>query len=162
MKDIENFEYYLKPGYLYLTREDEIIYTVLGSCVMVTLWDKRNKYAAVCHYLYPYIEDKKLYTSKYGNVAIRAIIKYLLENGSKKYNLEAMIFGGGDIYKNGVGQNNILIARKILKENKIKIISEDTGGSMGRKIIYHTRTNQAIVYKVKNIRKNDWWPYGER
>ncbi len=160
MNKISEREYYLKPGYIYLTREPRIVYTVLGSCVMVCLWDKRKRYAGCCHYRYPVAKLRKDYTGEYGNIAIPGMIKYLKEFGSRITDLEAMLFGGADIMTNsGVGEKNVEIAKKILKKMKISIVSEDTGGRLGRKIIYHTYTNQAIVYKVQRIRKEDWYPY---
>lgn len=51
------------------------------------------------------------------------------------------------------------MARKFLAKHGIKIISEDTGGNMGRKIVYNTLTNEAIIYKVRQLRRCDWYPY---
>lgn len=43
--------------------------------------------------------------------------------------------------------------------DRIKIISEDIAGNMGRKIVYNTERNEAIVYKVNKLRSGDWYPY---
>ena len=53
------------------------------------------------------------------------------------------------------------MARRFLAKHGIKIISEDTGGNMGRKIVYNSLTNEAIIYKVHNLRRGDWYPYVE-
>jgi chemotaxis receptor (MCP) glutamine deamidase CheD len=44
-----------------------------------------------------------------------------------------------------VGMRNISAAEKILKMEQIQIIARSTGGSTGRKLIYHTDTNQAFI-----------------
>jgi chemotaxis protein CheD len=46
-----------------------------------------------------------------------------------------------------------------LKSHRIAVVSEDTGGNMGRKVVYHTQRNEAVVYKVNNLRQGDWYPY---
>ena len=58
-----------------------------------------------------------------------------------------------------IARENVQMARKILRSHRIKIISEDTGGNMGRKIVYNTQRNEAVVYKVNNLRQGDWYPY---
>jgi chemotaxis protein CheD len=85
--------------------------------------------------------------------------------GSRIQDLEAQIFGGGDIsgLNDGkTGGKNIKIARKILKKNGISIVSEDVGGFKGRRLIFHTGTNEAMVMKTHRIRKGDYFPYRER
>ena len=49
-KDVRLYEYYLKPGYIFLNREPSIISTVVGSCVMVSLWDCKGRYGGAAHY----------------------------------------------------------------------------------------------------------------
>lgn len=59
-------------------------------------------------------------------------------------------------------RENIRIARSILREQRIKTISEDVGGSMGRKIVYNNFKNEGVVYKVNVLRSGDWYPYIHR
>ena len=77
MKSIKEIDYLLEPGYVYLSRDNSVIRTVLGSCVSVCLWDKVQKYGGINHFLYPAILDKEKATPKYGNVATAALINYM-------------------------------------------------------------------------------------
>lgn len=155
-------DYFLHQGYIYITNKPNNVYAVIGSCVVVCLWDKITHLAGLCHYKYPQAEQDTKNTPQYGNAAIPHLIKLMLEHGSKKIHIEAMLFGGADQhYKTKTGNQNVSIAKKILKKHKIKIVSEDIGGIKGRKIIYHTATNQAVIYKVNNVRAADWYPYEE-
>jgi chemotaxis protein CheD len=54
---------------------------------------------------------------------------------------------------------NVSKARQVLRLANVPVISEDTGGRMGRKIVFNTLKNEAIVYKVNTLRKGDWYPY---
>ncbi|MBW2569810.1 MAG: chemotaxis protein CheD [Deltaproteobacteria bacterium] len=162
-KDIQLYEYYLKPGYIFLNTEPSMISTVIASCVAVSLWDCRKKYGGMAHYLYPFTSSEDKATSRYGNVAVSYLINMFLEEGTDKKNIKAQIFGGASLQQSTecmkVAKENINIARTVLERFKISIISEDVGGNLGRKLIYNAFSNEAIVYKVKKLRGNDWYPY---
>ena len=102
-------------------------------------------------------------TARYGNVAISALISMMIDDGSRLQYLEAQIFGGAHnpmISPKDIGRYNILIARKVLLKKGIPIVSEDVGGEKGRKIIFHTATNEIAVLKVGAIRRENWYPFG--
>ncbi len=160
--DIQLFEYYLQPGYIFLNEGPTIISTVLGSSVAVSLWDQKKEYGGMANYLYPFAKVREQATSQYGNVAIRHLVKMLREEGAKDKNIKAQIFGGAETeYPEcaNVARENVNVARRTLNKLKIEIISEDVGGSLGRKIVFNTFKNEAIVYKVGTLRNSDWYPY---
>ncbi len=114
------------------------------------------------HFQFPGIRKKNKATARYGNVAIPHLIRMMLAEGSKTKNLEAQIFGGAagpEISTNHIGSENIKVARRILANKQIRIVSEDVGGEKGRKIVFNTGTNEIAVLKVDKIRKGDWYPY---
>lgn len=160
---LEAYEYYLKPGFLFLTREETVIYTVLGSCVAVCLWDRQNRIGAMNHFLYPRTADPAQATTRYGNVAVLTLIRLMLAEGVSREGLEGQIFGGGtpgtSRPEEDIGPQNVQVARKILQQQGIPITSEDVGGGKGRKLIYNTGTNEAVVLKVDRLREEDWYPY---
>jgi len=161
-KDIILFEYLLLPGYIFLNAEPSLISTVLGSNVVVSLWDKNKKRGGMANYLYPRNGADEPPTARYGNVAIRHLAKMLEREGAKRKDLKAQIFGGAateDLECVNIARKNVDMARKTMTELKIDVVSEDTGGRMGRKIVYNTEKNEAIVYKVSNLRAGDWYPY---
>lgn len=160
MNKIAKTGYYLKPGYLFLGLKPHVIRTVLGSCVAVCLWDSNLGIGAMNHYIYPRMSNKGESTVKYGNVAVATLIKMMEEAGSRPDDLDAQIFGGGypdEIKGSNVGEENVRVARKILAQRGINVVSEDVGGTMGRKIIFDTDTGEAVVFKVQKIRASDWF-----
>ncbi len=155
-------DYLLKPGFIYMSDKPISISTVVGSSVAVCLFDKKQKIGGMNHFQLPEIKDRERATAIYGNVATFALIKMMLSNGSKNSNIEAQIFGGAynpEVSNINVGINNIKAARRILNSKRIKIISEDVGGEVGRKIIFNTSTYEIAVLKVKALRSSDWYPY---
>jgi chemotaxis protein CheD len=159
-------DYFLKPGFIYLPDKPTIISTVLGSSVSVSLYDRALKIGGMNHFLFPYVETKEKTTAKYGNIAVLALVKMMIANGSSISNMEAQIFGGAfnsDLSKRNIGDDNFKTARQILTSRKIKIVSEDVGGEIGRKVVFNTASYEILVLKVESLRDYDWYPYsGDR
>ena len=154
--------YFLDPGYIFVSLKPVAISTVLGSSVSVCLYDRRSKASGMNHFQFPAICKKNQATARYGNVAIPHLIRMMLAEGSKTENLEAQILGGAagpEITTNNIGDENINVARRTLAERRIRIVSEDVGGEKGRKIVFNTSSNEVAVLKVDKIRKGDWYPY---
>ena len=160
-KEIQLCEYLLKPGYIFLSRDPVIISSVVGSCVAVSLWDGKALYGGMAHYLFPAANDGEAATAKFGNVAVSYLADMFFREGAFRRDLRAQLFGGASVSKESlaIAEKNIAIARQVLERLNIKIVSEDVGGDMGRKVIYNTFTNEAIVYKANRLRKGDWYPY---
>ncbi|MFA7354935.1 MAG: chemotaxis protein CheD [Sulfurimonadaceae bacterium] len=127
------------------------ISTVLGSCVAVCLYDKKLGIGGMNHYLLPFWNGNGLQSLKFGNISIPKLIEAMMEKGAKISNIEAKIFGGASINISScstammVGEKNILVAREILKEHKIKIVAEDVGGSDGRKIQFNLENGKVLL-----------------
>ncbi|NQT93409.1 MAG: chemotaxis protein CheD [Lentisphaerae bacterium] len=152
-------DYYLEPGYVYLSKTTVIVRTVVGSCVAVCLWDRHLRYGAMNHFLHPRARTSREATPQYGNAATTALIRVMLEAGCRRRNLVAQIMGGG--FPPGgsganIGEKNVTMAREVLGRKGIPIVSEDVGGSMGRKVVFDTGTGQSVVFKVHCLRAADW------
>ena len=112
----------------------------------------------------PVSPGKEKHTAIYGDIATRVLIRMMMSEGSKTKNIEAQIIGGAmnhDISDTDIGRENRIIARNILMKAGIKIVSEDSGGSKGRKIIFDTSSNTTAVIKVDRLRTSDWHPYAD-
>ena len=159
-------EYYLKPGYIFVPEQPTTISTVLGSSVAVSLYDRKRKIGGMNHFLFPYTMVPEKTTARYGNVAIQTLIKMMSFAGAPSPGLEAQIFGGSfdpRQCEKDIGHENLTTAKQILMRYKIKIISQDTGGELGRKIVFNTHTSEIVVLRVDRLRESDWFPYeGDR
>ena len=154
--------YLLEPGYIFVATKPTVISAVLGSCVAVCVYDKKRMVGGMSHFQVPYVQNKDRATARYGNVATFALIRMMIDDGSRVKHLEAQVFGGAydrEICPRNIGRENVMVARKILAKHRIRIISEDVGGQKGRKVVFHTHTNEIAVLKVDKLRKADWYPY---
>jgi chemotaxis protein CheD len=152
--DDELKQHYLFPGNLFVHREPHLITTVLGSCVAVCLWDPMLKFGGMNHYMLPLWNGDGLASPKYGSIAIPKLVERMMDMGSKKTNLKAKVFGGGEVLKItqgvlNVGERNIVIARDMLKEAGIPIIGSDLGGLTGRKILFNTETGGVLLKRLR-------------
>lgn len=137
--------HFLYPAALYASDEPYQINTILGSCVAVCFWDRTLKVGGMCHYMLPYWNGEGLASPKYGNIAIEKLLEKMYSFGSKKYNLVAKVFGGGEVIDTKtpqfhIGERNIKLAFEVLKEQNIEVVSQSVGGKLGRKIIFNTQT----------------------
>lgn len=130
---------FIHVGQIYIDFAPEAIATVLGSCVAVCLYDRKKGIGGMNHYLLPFWNGNGLQSPKFGNISIPILISEMINKGASIENIEAKIFGGASIHKSiedtmMIGHKNILVAREILYEYKIPIVSEDVGGSLGRRV----------------------------
>jgi chemotaxis protein CheD len=151
---------FLHPGYVYCDTAPTAIQTVLGSNVAVCLWDTRRHFGGMNHFLVPAPAASEGPTPRHGNAAIAALIGLMTEAGSATGDIVAQIYGGA--YREGtesgspVGLRNIAAARAMLEQRQIRIVSEDIGGAMGRKVVFDTLTGHVMVIKVYQLRESDW------
>ncbi len=145
--------HYLLPGNIFAHADEYTVTTVLGSCVSVCLWDPVNKIGGINHYLLPLWNGDGLASPRYGNIAIAKLIEKMLDLGADHENLRAKLFGGGDVLKMtsafmNIGQRNVLLAENLLRDEHIPVVSADTGGQSGRKILFNTRTGVVLVKQL--------------
>ena len=154
--------YFLRPGYIFLPSRAAAISAVLGSSVSVCIYDRKRKVGGMNHFKLPHTRERRSATPVYGNVSTLALIRMLLEDGSKRKHLEAQIFGGAynfTVCPQNVGRENTKIARRILAREGISVVSEDVGGEKGRKVVFSTDSNEIAVLHVDRLRTSDWFPY---
>lgn len=149
-------QHYLFQSNLFVSKKPFHIETILGSCVAVCLYDHRNKYGGMNHFMVPLWNGVGLASPKYGNIAVDSLIENMIAIGSQKKDIIAKLFGGANQfdYKNdvlAVGERNIQIAKSMLESHRISVMSESLGGIQGRKIIFDTASGQVLMkYIVKS------------
>jgi chemotaxis protein CheD len=165
-KNMAVFDYFLRPGYIYMPDKPTAISAVVGSGVAVCVYDKKKKIGGMNLYKLPSNQKDQDAFPIYGNIATRALVAMLISRGSKRRHLQSQIFGGAfnaDISHRDIGKENIAMARQVLNRMGINIISEDVGGALGRKVVFNTLTSDVAILKTEGLRTSDWYPYeGDR
>lgn len=153
-------EYYLYPGMLFAEPEPHRVTTVLGSCVAVSLFDPALRVGGINHYMLPLWNGEGLCTPRYGNVAIEALVERLLGFGCLASRLQAKLFGGAAMWDSrgstvSVGDRNVELAWRMLERCGIPVVSNDTGGAAGRKIIFFTGTGEVFLRRQQSSARSE-------
>ena len=148
------------PGEYYVTVNDELVTTVLGSCVSACIRDKRLGVGGMNHFMLPLSETGNwgaqevcCANTRYGNFAMEHMINEILKHGGQRRNLEAKVFGGGRVMgaMSDVGARNIAFVRDYLATERIPLLSEDVGDVFPRKVIYFPRSGRALVKRIREL-----------
>jgi len=144
------------PGEFYATTEDEVIVTVLGSCVAACLLDPIAMVGGMNHFMLPVKkggqEPDNFYAARYGAAAMEYLINNLLHLGAQRDRLVAKAFGGGKVLPgmtSDVGGQNIDFVRHFLRSEDIPLWSEDMGGLHPRKVYFFPHTGQVLVKRME-------------
>jgi chemotaxis protein CheD len=143
------------PGEYYVTREDEVIDTVLGSCVAACIRNPRLGIGGMNHFMLPRPngsgadawEKVAGRATRYGTASMEQLINSVLGAGGTRQDLEVKIFGGGRVLPKltDIGARNIAFVREFLKQEGLKIASEDAGDTCSRHIQYFPRSGRVRV-----------------
>ena len=148
----------IQPGEYYVTNKDEVIATVLGSCISVCLRDEINGIGGMNHFMLP--GDFRLsdvldsQSARYGMYAMELVIGDIIKMGGSRAKLTAKVFGGGHVLsclsnnRQAVPNANIDFVQSFLSMEGIEVINSDVGGEFGRKVLYLPVTGKAYVKKL--------------
>lgn len=153
------------PGEYYVTVRNEMIATVLGSCVSACIRDTVFGIGGMNHFMLPgnvggdangwgsSIVSK---SARYGNYAMEHLVNAILKHGGSRNNLEVKIFGGGRIlaHTTDVGRRNIEFVKNYIRVEGLKLSGEDTGDIFPRKVLYFPMTGKVMIKKLHAIHNN--------
>ncbi|NRA84214.1 MAG: hypothetical protein HRU22_10745 [Gammaproteobacteria bacterium] len=137
-------------GDFYVTCQDEVISTVLGSCVTACIRDPEAKVGGINHFILP-DSDILSASNRYGVFAMEQLINAIIKYGGNKNNFEIKLVGGGNMIggTNDIGQRNIEFIKQFLVTEGYKTVAEDLGGMRPRKIMYNVQDGRLMVQKLK-------------
>jgi chemotaxis protein CheD len=142
----------IQGEYAVSAKPNTVISTLLGSCVSVCIFEPHRRAGGMNHFLLPGEDTDavKGLSVRHGAYLMELLINGLIKLGADKTDMQAKIFGGARLMKGlgDVGQKNIEFARRFLRQENIPLISESTGGTSGRRLLFWPasgRARQAFV-----------------
>jgi len=145
----------LLPGDFYVTKEDEVLDTVLGSCVSACIRNPKTGIGGMNHFMLPHPRGESGDSwnavtgtaTRYGSASMEQLINKILSAGGLRSDLEVKIFGGARVLAaaTDVGQHNVVFVRDFLKQEGLKIVSEDVGSTTPRHVQYFPQTGRVRV-----------------
>ncbi len=137
------------PGEYYVSSEEILIMTTLGSCISACLWDRVAKVGGMNHFMLP---DGDGDCARYGSFAMELLINELLKLGASRSSLEAKIFGGGQVIKGmsaiNIGERNTVFVMNYLKTERIPVVSKDVMEVYPRKVCFLPVSGKAMVKRL--------------
>jgi chemotaxis protein CheD len=149
------------PGEYYVTRSDEAITTVLGSCISACIRDPILRIGGMNHFMLP--EDNSVrdansrapvvLSTRYGSHAMESLINDLLKLGGQRQRFEIKVFGGGRVLSamTDIGARNIEFVKEYLSLERLPINAHDVGGEEPRKVIYFPSEGKVRVRRLRPI-----------
>ncbi len=139
------------PGEHFVSGDDLLITTVLGSCIAACLWDAQQRVGGMNHFLLP-DSDAPEASGRYGAHAMDLLISEMLKLGACREHLQAKIFGGAQVMHSfttlNVGERNTEFVRQYLRAEHIALVSEGVLGIHPRKLCYFPATGRALVKRL--------------
>ncbi len=126
----------------------------LGSCVALVLHDPQKKIGALAHIMLPSRNGSKADAGpgKFADSSVEVMTREMQCLGASKHRLRAKLFGGANMFPwvgsrlpGSIGERNIHAVKEELKKSKIKIVSEDVGGHLGRTIVFDSQDGSVQV-----------------
>ncbi len=150
------------PGEHYVTKQNVVIHTLLGSCVSACLYDPIRNIMGMNHFLL----SNDRYTQKipacmteagrYGIHSMELLINEMLKLGAKRENLKAKAFGGASMWDNGRGDNyscvgdvNSRFIKEFLHNERIPLVISALEGDRGRVIYFSFGDYSVYVRKIQ-------------
>ncbi|MEM6602795.1 MAG: chemoreceptor glutamine deamidase CheD [Pseudomonadota bacterium] len=164
LAEFENYSFHnVLPGHFKITtRDDEVISTLLGSCVAACLRCSRTGIGGLNHFLLPSTRGRdvcKDQSMRYGDFAMEKLIGSIIRSGGHRDSLEVKVFGGANLYdtdsKKTIGRSNIQFVLDFVHSEGISLLAEDIGGTSGRKIYYHPASGKVKVQTLNKQKEQD-------
>lgn len=134
-------------------REGVVITYALGSCIGIALYDPMIQLGALIHIMLPELgtmADKNLY--KYADTGIRETVRKMTAFGGLKNRMWAKIAGGAKMFEakgsqglGNIGERNAQNVKKMLREQGIRLIGEDTGANYARTMSMNVSDGKVII-----------------
>lgn len=129
----------------------------LGSCVGIALFDNRKRIIGLAHIMLPSSKyaRSKTNVAKFADTAVVSLLNKMEGKGAKRNSIIAKLAGGAQMFSFSnssdmmrIGERNIISAKAKLKELKIPVISQHTGGNYGRTIELHSKDGLLLIKTI--------------
>ncbi len=137
------------PGEYFVSSEDVLIMTVLGSCIAACVWDGKARVGGMNHFMLPEGEDG---SGRYGSYAMELLLNEMIKMGARRETMQAKVFGGGAVMAGfttmNVGERNTKFVLDYLATERIPVVSQDVLDIHPRKVCFFPVTGKALVKRL--------------
>ncbi len=139
------------PGEYFVSNEEIMIMTVLGSCISACIWDGRARAGGMNHFMLP-DGDGGDGGGRYGSYAMELLINQMLKMGARRETMQAKVFGGAQVMAGftsmNVGERNTKFVLEYLATERIPVVSQDVLDIHPRKVCFFPVSGKALVKRL--------------
>jgi chemotaxis protein CheD len=139
------------PGEYFVSGDDLVIMTVLGSCIAACIWDNKLRVGGMNHFMLP-DGDGADGSGRYGSYAMELLINEMIKLGARRETMQAKVFGGGAVMSGfttmNVGERNTKFVLDYLATERIPVVSQDVLDIHPRKVCFFPVTGKALVKRL--------------
>jgi chemotaxis protein CheD len=137
------------PGEYFVSGDDVLIMTVLGSCIAACIWDGKARLGGMNHFMLPEGDDG---SGRYGSYAMELLLNEMIKLGARRETMQAKVFGGGAVMAGftsmNVGERNTKFVFDYLATERIPVVSQDVMDIHPRKVCFFPVTGKALVKRL--------------
>ena len=129
-----------------------LITYALGSCIGLCFQDPALHLGALLHIMLPLnMETGRKNPLKYADTGIRETLRMMEAKGASRSRITAKIAGGAKMFDvNGgsmgnIGQRNIESVHTILRQEGIRLLAENVGGTVARTLLFDVASGQGCI-----------------
>lgn len=150
------------PGRHHVSNDpEEMIVTLLGSCIAACIHDPVAKIGGLNHFLLPESEtgtwNQVNAVMRFGNHAMEVLINDIIKRGGDRSRFEVKVFGGANVIDSRsatpVGSRNVAFIERYLANEGFDIAAKHLGGTLPRRIHYFPTTGKVKMLLLR--RKSD-------
>lgn len=139
------------PGEYFVSSDDLVIMTVLGSCIAACIWDNKMRIGGMNHFMLP-DGDGADGSGRYGSYAMELLLNEMIKLGARRETMQAKVFGGGAVMAGfttmNVGERNTKFVLDYLATERIPVVSQDVLDIHPRKVCFFPVTGKALVKRL--------------
>jgi chemotaxis protein CheD len=139
------------PGEYFVSSDDLVIMTVLGSCIAACIWDGKIRAGGMNHFMLPDGDSVDGF-GRYGSYAMELLINEMLKMGARRETMQAKVFGGAQVMAGfttmNVGERNTKFVLDYLATERIPIVSQDVLDIHPRKVCFFPVSGKALVKRL--------------
>lgn len=147
------------PGEYCVATAGSVIVTVLGSCVTACIRDRIKGIGGMNHFMVANTNEGQPLNARLeyqAKAAMDNFIGHLLDIGAEPHQLEAKVFGGGNILnglqRDNVGARSAEFLRNYLAAREIPVVAADMLGIYPRKVYFFPESGKVLVKKLKDVK----------
>ncbi len=142
----------IRMGEMSVAAAGEELRTLIGSCIGLVLFDRRQRIGGLAHIVLPSSNGRSDRPGKFADTAIPMLIAEMRKLADGELKLTAKMAGGASMLTTPatrhIGLQNIESCQEQLAELRIPILAKHCGGRQGRRMLLDTSNGNVVIEVV--------------